>query len=944
MDIAQLGLSVDSTAVARGSRELKKFADTSKTTESQVTRSTNKMSGSMKSFARSLLPIASAAAAAFASINFLRIADEMRALDNQVRNVTSSEKERLAVQKQLLGVANRNLQDIGATTELYVANRRALKELGKSQAETIQFTDNLSKTFLVGGASAASQAGAIRQLGQALASGALRGDEFNSIAENAPVIMDLLSESLGVARGQLREMAADGMITSEIIYNAVSKATEGLDELVGSMQIGIEQAMTTLVNNGKVKLGEFLNSTTGVSGSIASVIMFLARNIDTLISGAFVAAGAAVMYFAGTVNIASSAVGVLGRVILANPIFLVAAVLAAIAVKTYGLQGALDELGKAFDFVGKVFSDVLGLIMTGFGGLIDLAGAVYTNIASGAADSTNQSSGFFGDFFDGTGSGFDGLMIKAARVFDAIGGFAMGMAIYAGERIAWFVGGASNAFTSLGNFASGIFEGVVNTVVRAINLGAQKINELITMANNATSKIPFFGDGMQVGMLGQLDEISLGRGALQSMPEVSLSGAIDDGFAKQGGALEKLARQYTETTTEAEKLSNTATEVGAAMAGSATGTDKATKATKEAADAANQLWQENQRTVESLQFEADTLGFTTEAIQMRRLALNGATAAQMADADAALMRIKLYEQEAEAKDKILQEQSRLGGMLGNFDPIAGEQEQYAKDLQDLRSLNELKLIEDQRYLEIKAQMEREHVENMMMLEEERFRQQSYGNELLMASLDQLEQSATNTITGLLSGATSTTEAFQNLGQAIFKEVVGGLVQMGIAQVKNFVMARAQQAISTAAGVAQGATLAGAYAPAAAAASVATVGAAPGIGLSALSGVIPAMLALFSSFDGGGFTGYGSRSGGIDGKGGFPAIMHPNETVIDHTKGQTMGGGTTVIIQNAPAGTREERSQGADGREIVNVILGDMRSGGPISRGMGQTFGLSRKGT
>ncbi len=53
----------------------------------------------------------------------------------------------------------------------------------------------------------------------------------------------------------------------------------------------------------------------------------------------------------------------------------------------------------------------------------------------------------------------------------------------------------------------------------------------------------------------------------------------------------------------------------------------------------------------------------------------------------------------------------------------------------------------------------------------------------------------------------------------------------------------------------------------------------------------------ASADGGGFTGAGSRTGGVDGKGGFPAILHPNETVIDHTKGQTIGGGGVTVIQN-----------------------------------------------
>ena len=53
----------------------------------------------------------------------------------------------------------------------------------------------------------------------------------------------------------------------------------------------------------------------------------------------------------------------------------------------------------------------------------------------------------------------------------------------------------------------------------------------------------------------------------------------------------------------------------------------------------------------------------------------------------------------------------------------------------------------------------------------------------------------------------------------------------------------------------------------------------------------------NTYDGGGFTGAGSRTGGVDGKGGFPAILHPNETVIDHTKGQNIGGGGVTVIQN-----------------------------------------------
>jgi hypothetical protein len=113
------------------------------------------------------------------------------------------------------------------------------------------------------------------------------------------------------------------------------------------------------------------------------------------------------------------------------------------------------------------------------------------------------------------------------------------------------------------------------------------------------------------------------------------------------------------------------------------------------------------------------------------------------------------------------------------------------------------------------------------------------------------------------------------------------------------------------------------------------------GITSTVGLSKAMA--LASFDGGGFTGSGPRSGGVDGKGGFMAIMHPNETVIDHTKGQSVGGGTVVNVTNAPAGTQVNRSRGADGQEIVDVVIADLRSDGPISRTMGQTFGSRRVG-
>jgi len=73
----------------------------------------------------------------------------------------------------------------------------------------------------------------------------------------------------------------------------------------------------------------------------------------------------------------------------------------------------------------------------------------------------------------------------------------------------------------------------------------------------------------------------------------------------------------------------------------------------------------------------------------------------------------------------------------------------------------------------------------------------------------------------------------------------------------------------------------------------------------------------TDYQGGGFTGSGPRSGGVDGRGGFNAILHPNETVIDHTKGQSMGGNMSVVVNVDASGSSS--SGDADGQNLGNLI-------------------------
>ncbi|MCS7723117.1 hypothetical protein N1E44_32230, partial [Pseudomonas aeruginosa] len=82
-------------------------------------------------------------------------------------------------------------------------------------------------------------------------------------------------------------------------------------------------------------------------------------------------------------------------------------------------------------------------------------------------------------------------------------------------------------------------------------------------------------------------------------------------------------------------------------------------------------------------------------------------------------------------------------LLGQMDPISGEDQRYQTELENLKKLNEAKLLKDQRYLELKTQAEQQHDATMKQLEEERFRRQAAGNEMIMATLDQVQQAGTN---------------------------------------------------------------------------------------------------------------------------------------------------------------------------------------------------------
>ena len=418
-----------------------------------------------------------------ASLSIAKTADHMQELNSQVKLVTASHEEYVAVNERLHQMANKNLTDISATTGLYTNSARALSNLGKSQEEVLKFTNAVSLAMGVGGKSASEQASAILQLGQAMQSGVLQGDEFRSLAENAPIILDLVAEKLGKTRAEVRELASEGAITSEVIYNALADAIPKLQAMFDKMPVTMSQSFGVLRNNYKKFVGDFVNDTTGLSSVVVKSLLGIANNFETLAKGAVAVAGVALVGLASKVTLTTTAFTALKAVMMTHPVL-------AVATAVLGVSSAFFGLNDVLDTTGLVFGELFGLVKTGLGGLADLAWAVGFNITNAFSDSNDKTSKSFFGFFDNTGKGFLGFLHGVTRIVATMSATFAGFLTWIGNGFWQALRGVASIFIWLKNKADSVVQSMVNGVLDGIDKVIDKVNALIGGANSMLAKTP----------------------------------------------------------------------------------------------------------------------------------------------------------------------------------------------------------------------------------------------------------------------------------------------------------------------------------------------------------------------------------------------------------------------------------------------------------------------
>ena len=190
-----------------------------------------------------------------------------------------------ALEDKIMASANRARASYSATADAIAKMGLNASSAFNGNDELIAFMENINKQFVIGGASAAAQEGAMVQLTQAMAAGALRGEELNSILDAAPMIARNIEKYMNWAEGSIKSYAEQGLVSAQVVKNAMLSSTDEINNKFNSMPMTWSQVWTGICNNALL-----------VSQPLLSLISILAQNWANLEPVVITVAGAMLGY------------------------------------------------------------------------------------------------------------------------------------------------------------------------------------------------------------------------------------------------------------------------------------------------------------------------------------------------------------------------------------------------------------------------------------------------------------------------------------------------------------------------------------------------------------------------------------------------------------------------------------------------------------------------
>lgn len=334
-DIATLGIEVRSESLLAASQNLDRFAGVTQRVEQRVKGfstgmstmqgSVNKLSGSLMNAGTVMTKFSNALQilGIGVAVNEIRqYADSWTLMSNKIAAASQSSGMQARSLSDLKKDADNARSSIVEYADLYARIMRNSKGVAKSEQEVADATNIVSKAFAVGGAAASEQAAGVLQLGQALGSGVLQGDELRSIRENAPVLAQAIADEFGTTISGLKNLGAQGQLTSDRVLNAILKARQQIEAQFAKTSLTIEQSLT-LVKNAATEYVGTMDSLTGASRAVSGTIKLVADNFDFLGNTVLAAFGVSLARIVGrTANATIEQVKLTAAVLEGNAVML----------------------------------------------------------------------------------------------------------------------------------------------------------------------------------------------------------------------------------------------------------------------------------------------------------------------------------------------------------------------------------------------------------------------------------------------------------------------------------------------------------------------------------------------------------------------------------------------------------------------------------------------
>ncbi|CRL60145.1 MULTISPECIES: tape measure protein [Proteus] len=246
----------------------------------------NRTSQSVNNTERSMLSLSKVAASLAGYLSASMVASYSEAwteLNNKLSNSVRASESLIDVTQRVFDISQATRSSLDATATLYARLERGTREYNTSAADLAKLTSIINQGFIVSGATAQEAENAIIQLSQGIASGVLRGEEFNSVAEQGSRLMVALADSMGVGIGQLRKMAAEGKLTTDVVVKGLLSQGDAIGKEFAKTTRTMSQAFQEAGNN----LTKFLGENTTIKSTISAfsdAVITVSKNLDELSS------------------------------------------------------------------------------------------------------------------------------------------------------------------------------------------------------------------------------------------------------------------------------------------------------------------------------------------------------------------------------------------------------------------------------------------------------------------------------------------------------------------------------------------------------------------------------------------------------------------------------------------------------------------------------------